>query len=190
MARAGGLSVGRATTPSRSVGSVGSVAVRPRRTYATGWVTRVLRWLALLGMLAVTIVVLRRYPDLPQVVPTHFGAGGEVDDVGPRWSVLVLVGVMWVLVVGVGWLSARPRILNYPAEVTETNAQRLYREGERMLVWLMVALVVLSGGLVAGVLGEGGGALVWLGLGGCVVAAVVGIVRALRTGRAGAACEP
>ncbi|PWD51284.1 hypothetical protein C8046_12065 [Serinibacter arcticus] len=157
-----------------------AAATRPRRTYRTGLATQILRGLALLGMLAVTIAVLRAYPDLPDTVPTHFGANGQPDSYGPRWSLLVLVGIWWVLLAGIGWLSARPRMLNYPLVVTESNAQLLYREAERMLVWLMIALVVVGVAMIVGVLGHQVGWLIWVGLAGTLAVTVAGIVRMIR----------
>jgi hypothetical protein len=41
-------------------------------------------------------------------------------------------------------LAAHLRAFNYPLPVTPANAQCLYREGERMIVWLGVAATVVG----------------------------------------------
>lgn len=157
---------------------------RPRRTYDTGVVTRILRVVALLGLLGVSIVVLRRYPALPETIPTHLGLGGDVTTVGPRWTILLLLGVLWVVLGAMTWLSRRSASFTYPVAVTTENAQRVYREGERQMVWVNLSLVVVGAGVVLLVLGDAAVALLWSGLVLMVVAVVVGAVRAARAGRA------
>ncbi|WP_135849222.1 DUF1648 domain-containing protein [Serinibacter arcticus] len=156
---------------------------RPRRTYETGVVTRILRVLALLGWLGVTIVVLRRYPDLPATIPTHLGLNGEPDAVGPRWSILVLLGIFWLMIATLTWLSRRSAVFTYPIEVTPENAQRVYREGERQMVGVNLTLVPVGAGVALLVLGEDAVALVWSGLALMVAVVVTGAVRAVRAGR-------
>lgn len=142
---------------------------RPARTYATGPVTKVVRGVGVLAALGVTAWLLVRYPSLPATIPTHFGPGGQVDDVGPRWTVLVLAAVMLLLSLGLAALSTRPRWFTYPVEITERTAQAIYREGERMMVWAVLGLQGIYAGIVGVLFGIGGwplliaGAVVMLG---------------------------
>jgi uncharacterized membrane protein len=159
-----------------------TVADRPAREYRRGPVTAVLRLLgpAITAIGVVLIVV--GYLGLPATVPTHFGVSGAADDVGPRWSVLVLAGVWIVIQTGLAQLAAHPRVVNYPMPVTPANAQRLYREGERMIVWLGVAVAVTFTGLSLSVFDGPGGPLTVLGLAATLAATIVGTVRCLRAG--------
>lgn len=155
---------------------------RPRRDYRTGPVTRaigVATWVLVAVGLAVLAV---RYPDLPQTVPTHFDAAGRADDFGDRSSLFWLALVWVVLQAGITWLAAHPHVGNFPVEVTHENAQRLYREAERLLVRCGAALAGTFGGILGLVMtgAEGwsvliSGSLVVM-LGSCVVA----VVRMLR----------
>lgn len=120
---------------------------RPARTYATGPVTRALRYAALGGVGALCVYVALTYSSLPNIVPTHFGFSGEADSWGSKSSVWTLLGINVVMVAGIAGFSTRPRWFNYVSEITEENAQRLYREGERMMVWIGVAIMVLSWGM-------------------------------------------
>lgn len=152
---------------------------RPVRTFTTGRVTRILRIAALVVVAAIAASLVVRYPSMPDVVPTHFGPGGEPDAWGSKASILWLAGIMVAMCLLVGALSTRPRWCNYPTAVTEENAQRLYREGERTLVWLLVALAVVFGGLAQLVVGASGAVPLGLGLAGVLGATVVGAVRML-----------
>lgn len=160
-----------------------STSPRPARTYATGPVTRALRGLTVLAALGITTWLLVRYPSLPDTVATHFDAGGQADDWGPRWCVLVLAAIMLLLSLGMAALSTRPRWFNVPIELTERTAQAVYREGERVMVWTVLAMQLVYLGIASSVLRDGGGALIALGLAGMVAAVIVGAVRMVRAGR-------
>lgn len=121
---------------------------RPARTYTTGNVTRALRVLAWAAVAGVAAFVGLTYDSVPDTVPLHFAVTGEADDWGPKWTIWALVGVTIMLVGLLTWLSTRPRWLNYPIGITETNAQHLYREGERMLVWISLAVAAVFWGAI------------------------------------------
>ena len=87
-----------------------------------------------------------------------------------------LIAVFTGLVLVVAWISTRPQIFNYPMGITESNAQSAYREGERMMVWTQVALVVLYAGAAASTIGWDGGILVAAGLVGMLGAVIAGLV--------------
>lgn len=156
---------------------------RPARTYATGPLTRMLRVGSVLVSLVITGWILLTYSQLPAIIPTHFGPGGEADEWGPRWNVLLLAGIMLLMTVGMAALSTKPRWMNYPGEVTEATAQAIYREGERLLVWAVLAMQPIYLGATLSVIGEAGGMLIALGLAGMALALVIGIVRLVRAGR-------
>lgn len=156
---------------------------RPGRTDGPGPVTWTLRLLGVLASLGITVGILVAYPGLPDIIPTHIGVSGAADDWGPKLSILVLAGVMLALSIGLALLSARPRIFNYPIPVTEDNAQAVYREGERMMVWVLLALQAIYLGLAVSVVNAGGGAVIAIGAVAMVGAVVLGIIRLLRAAR-------
>lgn len=80
-------------------------------------------------------------------IPIHFNVGGEPDDFGPRSSALWLGGIMTALGLLLAWLSTRPHVLNYPGEVTERNAQHVYRVGEQLMVGVLAALTCVYFGI-------------------------------------------
>ena len=91
---------------------------------------------------------------------------------------------MMLLSAGLALLSTKPRAFNYPLVVTEHNAQAIYREGERMMVWLLLSMQLIYVSLVRSVLLAGdGGVLLILGMAAMLGSVVVGIVRLVRAGR-------
>ena len=149
---------------------------RPARSYLTGKVTRVLRVLTLIGVGMTSVYVILTYNSLPERVPTHFGFTGEADAWGPKSSIWLLLGINIVMVVGLALLSRRPRWFNYPANITEENAQRMYREGERMLVWLNLVLLLVFIGALQSIYGVDSPWLV-VGLILMPVVTITGVVR-------------
>jgi hypothetical protein len=173
---------------------------RPAPDYVTDRVTRAVHaatWLVVVAGLGTVAV---RYPDLPATVPVHVDLSGRADDVGPRSSVLWLAALWLVLQGGISALSRRPDLFNYTVPVTEDNAQRVYREGERLMVWLGASIAVAFLGALLAVIapGSAGLLLVAVGVAGSLVLCVVGGVRSHRAGtpppppseRAGRASRP
>ncbi|WP_166791640.1 DUF1648 domain-containing protein [Cryobacterium frigoriphilum] len=160
-----------------------SYPARPDSHYEASALIRVLRWsgcgAALVGAAAVGLA----YGSLPQQIPTHFGATGQADAWGPRWNVWPLLGVWLLLQVLLAFLSTKPHVFNYPVSVTKANAQTLYREGERLMVFLGVAVAVMFAGLTLLLVGAPGFALVSAGFVLLVVASAVGVGRMLRSPR-------
>lgn len=158
------------------------VATRPRRTYRTHpreVALQVVGWLLVVGT-AVGLAV--RMPTLPDRVPVHFEAAGDPDRWGSPGEVWGAVGMM-VLIQALLTLVARvPHRHNYPVPVTEENAQGMYRVSEQMTTHLMLAVGVLTVGMVGSMTDDGGFAwpFVAVGLAGMLVATVVGVARVLR----------
>ena len=138
-----------------------------------------MRRVALAAAGVLTAFLLARFPYLPETIPTHFSFTGEPDDWGPRWMLFPLIVVFGGLAIAVAWLSKRPQFFNYPMEITDSNAQSAYREGERMMVWTEVALVVLYAGASASTIGWNGTAFVAVGIVGVLGAVIGGSVRLL-----------
>src|SRR5699024_9759576 len=68
-----------------------------------------------------------------------------------------------------------------PVELTPGNAQSVYREGERMMVCLLVALVVIHLGAAMQVMGAGAGLpLVGAGVAACFLVTPIALVRISR----------
>ena len=150
---------------------------RPAPDYATGAVTHGLRVTSLLGIAVLTAYLLVRYPSLPEVVSTHLDFSGQPEDFGSRTSVLWLAGMTLGMGALIAWLSTKPNVLNYPGDITEANAQRLYREGERMMVWVLAGLAVVYLGIVLLTFAETGSAVIVAGLVVLLGSTLAGMVR-------------
>ncbi|WP_136033251.1 DUF1648 domain-containing protein [Microbacterium sp. PF5] len=159
---------------------------RPSRTYETGAITVWMRRITVVLTIVLTVLFLVRFPTLPETIPTHFSLTGEADGWGPRWMLFTLVVPLAALVLGMVWISARPQTFNYPLVVTDMNAQAVYREGERIVVWITLSVLLLYVGIAIATFGWNGSPLVGGGALGVLVSLGVGIIRLVTAGRTSA----
>jgi uncharacterized membrane protein len=80
---------------------------------------------------------------LPDKVPTHFNFAGTPDHWGSKYSLLLLLGVTFVLYAGLSILSRFPHIYNYAFAITNENRQRQYLLARQMVTTLKAELVCL-----------------------------------------------
>lgn len=96
-----------------------------------------------LGIMFLIILPIYFYNDLPQQIPKHFSAAGQVDSYGNRGVIWLLPVVGLILYVGMTIFNKFPFAFNYPVKVTSENAKRLYTLGTRT-IRLLKAIMVLS----------------------------------------------
>jgi hypothetical protein len=146
-------------------------------------VTRALRAVGVASGVVGPIVTAASFLVLPDVVPVHFDALGTPDAEGGRWTVLALAAVWLGITALLVVLGRMPQVANFPMPVTEANAQQLYREAERMLVWLTLATNLTFAGVLVSILTAGappGAILIWSGVVAVLASTIVGIARMMR----------
>ncbi len=95
-------------------------------------------WICLAALWAMTIFA---YGNLPETIPTHFGAGGEADDHGSKMTLFFLPVFGALSYIGLTVLNFYPHIFNYPTAITAENAQRQYTNATRMIRYMKFAIV-------------------------------------------------
>lgn len=97
----------------------------------------------LAGVLLQVAVLTATWADLPARIPTHFGANGAPNAWGGKASVLIGPVVSLVIYIGMTVLARYPHLYNYPKRFSADNAERMYRLGRGLIVWLKTELVWL-----------------------------------------------
>ena len=94
-----------------------------------------------LGIVCSALAFAAYWPKLPAIIPTHFGATGAPDATGPKseliWLLLGNVGIYVLLTV----LTRFPQIYNYPVPITESNAEKQYRNARMIMNYLKAVSV-------------------------------------------------
>jgi uncharacterized membrane protein len=104
---------------------------------------KVLGILAAVGVMLTWIIVASAWPNLPQLVPTHFGLNGKADATGPAWTVWILPVVQLLLATLLTVVKRYPQSFNYLWAITPKNAGRQYLLARMLIGWLCLEMVSL-----------------------------------------------
>lgn len=116
---------------------------RPKIALELTLADRLLEALTALFVLLLGGVPLVYYGELPDQIPQHYNAAGEVDIYGPKYLLLVLAGVGILLYGLMTWVGRYPHWFNYPVAITPENAERQYRIATRLMRMLKLVVVLL-----------------------------------------------
>lgn len=85
------------------------------------------------GLFTLSILfIILQWGNLPEEIPAHFNAKGEVDRWGSKIEVLILPGIgifMWIFL---GLLEKAPHMHNYPARLNERNVEAFYLNSRKL----------------------------------------------------------
>ncbi len=95
------------------------------------------------------------YNQLPDTIPTHFNALGEPDSYGSKNTIWILPVIGLILYVGLTILNKYPHVFNYPVEVTESNAGKLYQTATRVIRILKLIITSIFVYLCYGTINSG-----------------------------------
>jgi len=104
--------------------------------------------IGLVALLALWILLLVSYFDLPDVIPVHFDGLGQANAFGGKRSILflpVIATVLYAVMTIVNWF---PHVFNFPVVITEENAFFQYSNMSRMLRCLKLSLILIFGSIV------------------------------------------
>jgi len=97
--------------------------------------------IAIIGLIALIVISIFYYSDLPDLIPRHFGISGETDAYGSKgiiWS-LPVTGLLLYLLLTL--INKFPHLFNYPVKVTEANAGKLYGYAIRANQFLKIIII-------------------------------------------------
>lgn len=93
----------------------------------------------LLGMTAYLVI---RWGSLPDQVPGHYNAHGEVTRWGSKGELWTLPIVGWIIYIGISVLERFPSAWNTGVTVTEKNKERVYRLLKSMIAGMKLIMVL------------------------------------------------
>ena len=112
---------------------------------ATRWqrIAGILAPVLLLGSIAYILIIWRT---LPEQIPTHYNAAGEIDGYGGRGTLLLMPLIGLVTDLAVALAGRFPQSWNTGARVTVLNRARVYRLVRDLMADLRVSTALLFGG--------------------------------------------
>jgi|SRR5690625_27769 len=106
------------------------------------WIWDIIGFSVYIGMIVLLIVV---WSKLPDQVPAHYNAAGEVDRWGSKWELMILplMGLFTTMLV-IGF-ELYPEMHNYPKRFNESNAKEFYLNSRKMINQLKnMVLIIFS----------------------------------------------
>jgi uncharacterized membrane protein len=105
----------------------------------------------ILDMLAATLLILLiayaviSYSELPETIPSHFNAKGEVDGYSEKSMFWMLPTISLILFIGLNVINKYPHLHNYMVNITEENALKNYRFSTRIVRFTNLFIMLLFG---------------------------------------------
>ena len=93
----------------------------------------ILEIICLVLLIGVWIYLFFNWNKIPDEIPGHYNAMGQVDRMGSKWELLVLPVIGWLMYLGMSMVEMFPQIWNTGVTVTEENKERIYRILKNMI---------------------------------------------------------
>ncbi|MBF0693499.1 MAG: DUF1648 domain-containing protein [Flavobacterium sp.] len=116
---------------------------RPRIQIKLSTSDKILETIGILLLICYGVGVALSYPLLPDTIPIHYNASGEIDGYGAKESIFGLLIVGILLYIGLSVLTKYPHHFNYPIDITPQNAEKQYTAAIRMVRILKVSIVII-----------------------------------------------
>lgn len=95
------------------------------------------------ALITLWFIILLNYSDLPDKIPSHYNALGEIDGYGSKFLLIILTLISTILYIGLTFLNRYPHIFNYPVKITQVNALKQYSFATRMIRYLKFIIVLI-----------------------------------------------
>jgi uncharacterized membrane protein len=109
---------------------------------------KILEILGWASLLAIWVLILSSYANLPDIIPIHYNAAGQADSFGEKGNILTLPILATVLFIGLTILNKFPHVFNYPTKITADNAVGNYTNATRLIRYLKFIIVIIFGLIV------------------------------------------
>lgn len=109
------------------------------------WIWDVIGYSFFIGAIIMLVIV---WSDLPQKVPAHYNARGEVDRWGSKWELIILPMIGAFIGMMMQVFEKYPEWHNYPERFNESNAAQFYLHSRKLInqvknICLMIFALIL-----------------------------------------------
>ena len=93
------------------------------------WVWDIIGLIVYLASIVSLIFVWNKLPDQ---VPGHYNAQGEVDRMGSKFELLLLPGIGLFMIFFIQFFERNPELHNYPQRLNQSNAEQFYLQSRKL----------------------------------------------------------
>lgn len=116
---------------------------RPEIEIHPAFIDKLLYGAALILLFLQWGVILTSYDGLPDIIPVHYNASGEVNRFGDKSTILMLPVISTILFALLSYIARHPHKYNYLVEITPQNAAVHYTLAARLMRWLRLSVVII-----------------------------------------------
>ena len=120
---------------------------RPKLTISLSNLDKKIELLSKLFLGILWAITLVAFFNLPDIIPTHFNAKGEVDDYGSKLTLFILPVIATLLYLLLTLINKYPHVFNYPTTITSQNAEQQYTFATKMLRYVKLAIILIFSGI-------------------------------------------
>jgi len=120
-----------------------SISDRPRIRPEKEPLDFLLEITSLVAVIAMVVVTAMNYAALPHTIPTHFNGAGQPDGYGGKGMIWLLPAITIIMYSVLSVVNLFPFRFNFPFNINEENAPRLYQHAMRSIRILNLLLVIL-----------------------------------------------
>lgn len=117
--------------------------MRPKITIPLTKIDLILEAFSLLGIFFSIGMVLNEWNSIPDIIPVHFNASGEVDGYGSKSILFIMIPVMLVLYLLLTIVNKFPHLFNFLVEITPENAEIQYTYATKLIRILKLELIIV-----------------------------------------------
>lgn len=121
---------------------------RPKLKLELTKIDKTLEILGWTSILAIWVLTITNYANLPDTIPIHYNGAGQANGFGGKSTILTLPLIATILFIGLTILNKFPHVFNYPINITQDNALRQYTNTTRLIRSLKVIIVIIFGLIV------------------------------------------
>lgn len=94
-------------------------------------------------LIGVLLYLFLNWSKIPDRIPGHYNAMGEIDRMGSKGELLVVPIINWIMYIGLTVIARFPQTWNTGVTVTEENKERVYRVLKNMLITVKLIVVAI-----------------------------------------------
>ena len=94
-------------------------------------------------LIGTLIYLFINWNSIPDEIPGHYNAMGEIDRMGRKGELFVVPIIGWLMYLGITLLEKFPEVWNTGVKVTKKNKERVYRTLKNMLSTMKFIIVAV-----------------------------------------------
>lgn len=103
----------------------------------------VLEIIGLLFLVGMIVFIYTHWDQIPQQVPMHYNARGEIDSWGSKYQIFILPIISILLYSFITVISFFPQIWNVPVQITDENKEAVYLSTKNLIIFVKVEILAI-----------------------------------------------